>query len=171
MKFNNLIKNEFESYSFGKEQMDPQFITVYPLSEYNLEGVKILYDNCKKMSNLNNNVKIATVDPKIWLGQLLDKHFDKISYVSSKMEFNILKIDSKSDTILNKSYNIKTSEFSSEEELDEFFNNSHFKTLVVFSIIKNVDLVTLKAYYKLRFTDITETFEVRDKKIKNILDG
>ena len=167
MKFKNLIKNSFDTFpNFDKDQIDISSITVYPFSEYNLEGVKIFFDSCKKAGALNNNVKIATVDPTIWLGDFLDKHFDKISYVTNKHVFNVLKIER--GEIVNKRYNIKTIDFNNDEELDDFFNKSKFRTLVLFSIVKSVDLKTLKYSYKLRYSDITEGYEIRDKKINEL---
>ena len=70
--------------------------------------------------------------------------------------------------IVNKRYNIKTIDFNNDEELDDFFNKSKFKTLVAFSIVKSVDLKTLKYSYKLRYSDITEGYEIRDKKITQL---
>jgi len=167
MIFQELIKSSFDAYSnFERAEMEPSTITVYPLTEYNLEGVKLLFDNCKKAGAQNNNSRIATVDPVLWLGEFLDKNFDKISYVSTKLEFTILKIEK--DKIINKRFHIRSKEFYSDNELNNFFNDNKFKTLVVFSIIKQVDLNNLQITYKLRYSDITENSEIRDKKIKEL---
>ena len=169
MIFKDLIKNNFDIYySYNKQDIDPSNITVYPISEYNLEGLKILYDNSRKAGeNTNANCKIATVDPLLWFGDFLDKHFDKLNFVSSKSEFSILKIEK--NVITNKKYFILIKEFESEEEFNKFFYEAKYKNLVLFSIVKLVDLLKLKVSYKIRYTDITEKHEIRDKKINEII--
>lgn len=164
MIFEELIKTQFYATNIS---LDPSSISVYPVSQFNLEGIKILIDTCKRMGSENNNVTIATIDPYIWIGGVLDKHWDKISFVTSKPIFDILKIEY--DKIISKRYNVITIDIENDDNLDEFFNNSKFKTLVLFSIIKIVDLISLKSNYIVRYSDITEKYEVRNKKIDDIL--
>ena len=165
MIFKDFIKN-----INGTAQLtntDPKSISVYPIGENNLEGIKILIDNCFRMGNDNNNVRMATVDPSLWLGQFLDKHWTKVSYVSSVPSFMIMKVvDNKIDS---KQYNTETKEFDSEDLVNEFFEKGRWKTFVLFSIIKYVDLLTLSISYRIRYADITEKYEERDNKLEEIL--
>ena len=147
--------------------LDPKSISIYPFSEYNAEGLKILLDNCKRMGNENSNVRIATVDPTLWLGPFLDKHWQKIPFISTLISFNIFKIDG--NEIISKAYRCSNFEFKSDEELDSFFNEKKFKKLVMFSITKFVDLETMTSKYTVRLADITEKYEERDMKIEEIL--
>ena len=34
------------------------------------------------MGTGNDNIRIATVDPTLWLGTFLDKHWEKIPFIS-----------------------------------------------------------------------------------------
>lgn len=165
-----MIFKEFIRNLSGPTQLtntDPKAISVYPIGENNLEGIKILIDNCFRMGSDNSNVRMATVDPSLWLGQFLDKHWTKISYVTSLPSFNILKIED--NKVVSKNYNTETKEFESEDSINDFFEKSRWKKFVLFSIIKYVDLVNLSTSYRVRYADITEKYEERDGKINAIL--
>jgi len=164
MLFKDFIQNTKQQINVN---IDPKSISVYPIGENNLEGIKILIDSCFRMGGENNNVRMATVDPTLWLGHFLDKHWTKISYVSSATSFVIMKvIDNK---IVSKQYNTETKEFESEDLVNDFFERGRWKTFVLFSIIKYVDLLTLNISYRVRYADITEKYEERDNKLEEIL--
>lgn len=162
-----IFKNFLKNIRTQQTNIEPRSIQVYPIGENNLEGIKILIDNCYRMGGDNSNVGVATVDPSIWLGQFLDKHWSKISYVSSMPTFNIMKVEG--NQIVTKNYNCLVKEFESDDEINNFFEEGRWKTFVMFSIIKSVDLVTLSSTYRVRYADITEKYEERDNKIKEIL--
>jgi hypothetical protein len=147
--------------------VEPKSISVYPIGENNLEGIKVLIDNCYRMGSENNNIRVATMDPSLWLGQFLDKHWNKISYVTSLPAFIIMKVED--NKIVSKQYNTETREFESEDLINDFFERGRWKTLVIFSIIKHVDLVSLSSTYRVRYADITEKYEERDNIINEIL--
>jgi hypothetical protein len=84
MLFKDFIQNTKQQINVN---IDPKSISVYPIGENNLEGIKILIDSCFRMGGENNNVRMATVDPTLWLGHFLDKHWTKISYVTSLPSF------------------------------------------------------------------------------------
>ena len=96
------------------------FGIVFSEGENNLEGVKVLIDNCYRMGSENNNVRMATVDPSIWLGQFLDKHWSKISYVTSMPTFNIMKVEG--NQIVTKNYNCLTKEFVTDDEINNLIS-------------------------------------------------
>jgi len=162
-----IFKDFLQNIRTQQINIEPKSIQVYPIGENNLEGVKVLIDNCYRMGSENNNVRMATVDPSIWLGQFLDKHWSKISYVTSMIAFNIMKVEG--NQIVTKNYNCLTKEFVTDDEINDFFEKGKWKTFVMFSIIKSVDLVTLSSTYKIKYADITEKYEERDNKIKEIL--
>ena len=162
-----IFKYFLQNIRTQQTNIEPKSIQVYPIGENNLEGVKVLIDNCYRMGSENNNVRMATVDPSIWLGQFLDKHWSKISYVTSMIAFNIMKVEG--NQIVTKNYNCLTKEFVTDDEINDFFEKGRWKTFVMFSIIKSVDLVTLSSTYKIKYADITEKYEERDNKIKEIL--
>ena len=162
-----IFKDFLQNIRTQQINIEPKSIQVYPIGENNLEGIKILIDNCYRMGGDNSNVRMATVDPSLWLGQFLDKHWSKISYVTSMAAFNIMKVEG--NQIVTKNYNCLTKEFESDTEINDFFEKGRWKTFVIFSIIKSVDLVTLSSMYRVRYADITEKYEERDNKIKEIL--
>ena len=162
-----IFKDFLQNIRTQQINIEPKSIQVYPIGENNLEGIKLLIDNCYRMGNDNSNIRMATVDPSIWLGQFLDKHWSKISYVTSMIAFNIMKVEG--NQIVTKNYNCLTKEFVTDDEINDFFEKGRWKTFVMFSIIKSVDLVTLSSTYKIKYADITEKYEERDNKIKEIL--
>jgi hypothetical protein len=100
--------------------------------------------------------------------ELLNKYWDKISYVSAMPICNLLKIDG--DDIVNMNYTTISKSFNSESELDDFFNSiTKYNRLAFFSIMKIADLRTLSISYQVRYFDTTQKNEIRDEKIKDIL--
>jgi hypothetical protein len=162
-----IFKDFLQNIRSQQVNIEPKSIQVYPIGENNLEGIKVLIDNCFRMGNDNINVRMATVDPSLWLGQFLDKHWTRISYVTSMPSFNIMKVEE--NKIISKNYNCISKEFESDELINDFFEKGRWKTFVMFSIIKSVDLLTLSSSYRIRYADITEKYEERDNKIKEIL--
>lgn len=141
---------------------------IVPVNLNNLDFFKILVTNSLRMGHDNNNIEIASITPGLWMGQFLDKNYDKITYVSKNTNFHILKFES--GEIYSKSYATTNLDLNSDEELDNFMNSGKWKKLVLFSICKYIDLKTMKTSYKLRYADITEKYEVIDNKINNILE-
>jgi hypothetical protein len=162
-----IFKDFLQNIRSQQVNIEPKSIQVYPIGENNLEGIKVLIDNCFRMGNDNINVRMATVDPSLWLGQFLDKHWTKISYVTSMPSFNIMKVEE--NKIISKNYNCISKEFESDELINDFFEKGRWKTFVMFSIIKSVDLLTLSSSYRVRYADITEKYEERDNKLEEIL--
>jgi len=158
--FNDLINN-FMLSGFKSNSN----ISLYPVGENNLEGIKMLIENCLRLGSENKNVIFATVDPSIWLGDFLNKYWDRISYVSNTPIFEITKITN--GKIESKIYNSENKECL-EEELDKFFENK-WKKFVLYSVVKYVNLKNLTASYMIRYSDITEKYEERDGKINDLL--
>lgn len=169
MTFNTYISN----YIGSPTNLNPtptKTISIYPISSINLEGIKILIDNCMRVGTGDNaNVQVASVDPSLWLGGFLDKHFDKIKFVTPLPGFTVTKVEG--NKVVEKNYRCDSMSFNTEKEIDDFFNDNKWKTFVLFSITKQADLRSMTTSYNIRFSDITEKFEERDNKLKNILDG
>ena len=163
-----MFKQLIKSSKFEYTQRESISISIYPISEYNLEGIKLLIYNCDRVcGNQDNiNVKIATVNTQLWLGDFLNKYWKNISYVSAKTDFNILKLDN--DNIISKYYKLDQLNMT-DDEMYIFFKERIWKKLVLYSVVKYVDLADLSVYYNIRYADITEKYEERDDKINNIL--
>ena len=167
MSFEDFIKN---SANPGVPTMTPRNseISIYPISESNLEAIKILISNCMRMGvESNNNVTIATHDPSLWLGGFLDKYWSKISYVVTLPNFSVLKMEGNS--IINNTYKTDIVSLHTDDELDRFFNLNKWKKFALFSVVKFANLSTMKSFYQIRYSDITEKYEERDGKIDEIL--
>lgn len=164
--FRKFIENETKNINSNIKNTKSVFL--YPISEYNLEAIKFLIDNCLVINSQNNNVRLATIDISLWLGDFLDKYWDKISYVSTMPRFDVLKVEGYK--IVSKTYQAGSKDFHTEEELDSFFNEGKWKKFVIYSITKYANLSTMKTFYNIRYADITEKYEMRDNKINSILE-
>ena len=165
MIFEEIIKNHYMNQS--KITDDPKTITVYPISDSNLEGLKILLNNCKLSSSDNQNVRTATVDPTLWIGKFLDKHYQKLSFVSTMISFEIHQIVN--ETLYSKSYKVDYVYFNSEKELDDYMESIKWKTIVIHSVTKQIDLDKLTTKFTLKICQIGGKGEERDKKINEVL--
>ena len=144
-------------------------LSIYPISEFNLEAIKYLVENCERCNDIPNpNVSLATFNTSLWLGDFLDKYWDKISYVCTTPIFNVLKAEN--NEIVMKSYAVESKVFNTEEEIEKFFEEVEWGEFVIFTVTKSVDLSTMKTFYNIRYADIAEQYEVRDNKLKSILE-
>jgi hypothetical protein len=160
MGFKNIIKTDI--LDFKNQDY------IYPISKNNLAPILILIKNCMLQGNdVTSNVELVSVNPNIWLGDFLDKHVDKISYVSSAPVFNLLKYDEVD--IYTSYYRCDRIVLDDDEAVNSFFESNKWKSLVIHSITKTVDLKVMKSWYTIRFADITEKYEIRDNKINEVL--
>jgi hypothetical protein len=166
--FNKLIENSTLNGVAVNKSLDSNTVSIYPISEYNLEAIKYLIENCSRSNQENINVRIATIDTSLWLGDFLDKYWNKISYVCTLPSFDVLKVEG--NKIVTKTYRVGSKDFHSDAELDSFFNEGKWKKFVIYTITKYADLSTMKTFYNIRYADITEKYEVRDNKINSILE-
>lgn len=139
---------------------------VHHITEDNINGLMILVNNCMVEGNRNNNTQIATLHPSLWLHELLDKYWENINYVTSVPKFEISKVIG--STITLKEYVVQNINID-EEQLEEFFKSSKYQSFVIYSITKNIDLITLTSKYLIRYADITEQDKIRDNKLKEII--
>jgi hypothetical protein len=131
--------------------------------------LKTLYENCLRMGSTNNtNVTHASIHPTLWFSEFFEKYSDCIKMVSKNSSFEIIKIiDNK---ITTQSYSSQFLQFDTDEKLDNFFlQYRNYKNLVLFSVIKLLDLQTLKSVWHVRARDITTKEEMRNLKIDEII--
>ena len=164
-----MFKKYFDNFTdtFSMNMDIEKKVQIFPVTEDNLDALFILIDNCVKSGTLKNeNVKIATIHPKFWLGDIMDSYHQHIRYVCNSPSFRIFKMEN--DDLKSFTYNCLNIEVS-ENDLDNFFLENKFKKMVIYYITKYVDLVTLRVFYNIRYADMTEKYEERDLKIKEIL--
>jgi|SaaInlV_165m_DNA_1040744.scaffolds.fasta_scaffold04565_4 hypothetical protein len=143
-------------------------LSVYPISEYNLEALKYLVENCEVCNDSSNvNVNLATFNTSLWLDDLLDKYWDKISYVCKSPVFNIMKLEG--NKIITRTYETRAYTFKTESDLHKFFEEGKWKKFAIYTISKFADLSKMSSFYVIRYADITEKYEVRDNKLSSIL--
>jgi len=143
-------------------------LSVYPISEYNLEAIKYLVDNCEMCNDsANTNVHLATFNTSLWLGDFLDKYWDKMSYVCKMPIFNLMKLEG--NKIVTRTYETRSDTFQTEDDLDKFFEEGKWKKFAIYTISKFADLSKMSSFYVVRYADITEKYEVRDNKLNSIL--
>ena len=125
-----------------------------------------LYETSSRMCNeSNNNVEIATVSPSVWFDDLVDVVMENVGYVAKSTQFQFLFY--KNPDILSICYSCDVERFNSLNDLKDFIKKKgQFSTLVLFSIVKYVDLHNLNVYWSMRYKEILDTQQIREKKIE-----
>jgi hypothetical protein len=143
--------------------------SIHIVDDLNFWAYKVLYDNCIRMGSDNSNVSYATIHPSLWFNDIID-YINKVAkIVTEAPSFSILKIDDNLEVIA-RNYMVESFRFDSDEDFKIFFTQtSKYKSLALFSIVKYLDLRTLKVSWSIRSCDITTIEENRDKKIDDII--
>lgn len=160
--FNNLINHLLLSNN------DNISINVFPISTNNIKAIKILINNCIKNGVSYSNAEIVSVSPSIWLSDFLENNLKHINYVTDTPRFDWSRLDINND-ILTKTYNVGTIEFSNEQDMNDYFSTKSWNNLVIYSIVRLADLRNMTYKYTIRLADVTEEYEIRDKKLNEIL--
>ena len=141
---------------------------LYPIDELNPYGLIIFFNNSTRMCSENNNVEIATVDPTIWMSDIFDMVLEKFSYAASSPSFS--RYELKMGSFYTTLFDCDQKEFKTEEEIKEYFNKyDKYSTLVIFSMVKYVDLSKLTTIFMVRYKDITDSQTKRDRKLEEII--
>ena len=137
--------------------------------DLDLFSLKTLYENCLRMGSTNNtNVTHATIHPSLWFADFFDKYMDCVKMDSKNASFELIKIVN--DKIVTQNYTCQFLQIDSDEKLDDYFNQfRNYRSLVLFSVIKLLDLQSLKSVWHVRSKDITSKEEVRNLKIDDII--
>lgn len=156
------INNTSPSNSFNKDSF------VYPISEFNLEAIKILIHNCFHSDLVeNHNLEWVTINPIIWLPDLLDKNISYIKMISCSPIISILKEEN--GQLIYKNYKCEIDKNLTETEINDFFQKNKWNQLVIYNITKIADLRTMKSWYNIRYADVTEKYEQIENKINELL--
>lgn len=145
------------------KSLEPSVVKVDDLESSSLS---ILYSNCIRMGNLDNsNVGIASASPDIFLNEMISLILENVSYIARGPMFTITSIiDGK--VLLSTSYSCETEEFDTLGSLKDFISTKgKFSTLVLYSIVKYIELDKLTFKFILRYKEIANIKAIRDKKI------
>lgn len=134
-------------------------------------ALALLFENSYRTGNdTNNNVMVATVSPEGWLDELVPTILDYVSYVCKFPTFQISSYRNK-EILVTHLFAEKLLLNSIDEVKDFLKEKGSFSTLVIYAIIKYVDLSTLKESWAVRFCHITDLQGVRNKKLNYLTDG
>lgn len=159
-----MLKSIIEELLMSDNKFD---IVVSPVSIDNIEPIKILVNNCIQSGQSWSNSEIVAVSPTIWLPDFLSNNIHNIKYVTKLPTFNIYKLEN--NDIIVKNYSVLSYKFDNDKDLNDFFIQKNWSSLVIYSIVRVADLKTMTYKYNLKCADITEEYEVRDKKLNEIL--
>lgn len=153
------------------KEIKSEQIVLYKLDSIDLSALFILYENCHRMGNENNNnVMLATVTPEAWFDDLVPTIISNVSFVTKLPSFQTISLNSKD--LVSQSYNCDKAEFQSLELLKAFLiEKGRLSVLILYSVIQYVDLKTLKPSWFIRYKEIIDTQTIRDKKIDYLTNG
>ena len=146
-------------------------ITLYKVEWIDLSALFVLYDNCQRMGNENNNnVMLATVTPEVWFDDLVPTILSNVSFVTKVPGFQIISLNGKD--LVAQAYTCDKSEFQSLDSLKDFLvEKGRLSVFILYSIIQYVDLKTLKPSWFIRYKEIIDPQTIRDKKIDYLTNG
>ena len=144
-------------------------VSVYVNDDIDFTALKILYDNCLRVGTSDNsNITVATVHPSLWFGELFEYIQKSVKLVTKVPVFQLMQIEDNQLVAYNKC--VETREFYSDIELKEFFEEEcKYKSLVIFSICKYLDMMNLSTTWRIRCVNFLTKEEVRDRKLDSII--
>ena len=146
-------------------------ITLYKVEWIDLSALFILYENCQRMGNENNNnVMLATVTPEAWFDDLVPTILDNVSFITKVSGFQTISLNGKD--LVYQDYACDKAEFESIELLKDFLiEKGRLSVLILYYVIQHVDLKTLKPSWFIRYKEIIDPQTIRDKKIDYLTNG
>lgn len=153
------------------KEIKSEQITLYKVEWIDLSALFILYENCQRMGNENNNnVMLATVAPEVWFDDLVPTILDNVSFITKLPNFQTFTL--KNGDLFSRTWQTEKKDFDSIELLKDFLEkDSKFEDLVLFSIVGYVDLMSMTKKWTITFTNVTDTETKRDNKIEFLVDG
>ena len=146
-------------------------ITLYKVEWIDLSALFILYENCQRMGNENNNnVMLATVTPEAWFDDLVPTILSNVSFITKVSGFQTISLNGKD--LVYQDYACDKAEFESIELLKDFLiEKGRLSVLILYYVIQHVDLKTLKPSWFIRYKEIIDPQTIRDKKIDYLTNG
>lgn len=153
------------------KEIKSEQITLYKVDWIDLSALFVLYDNCQRMGNENNNnVMLATVTPEVWFDDLVPTILSNVSFVTKVPGFQTVSFNGKD--LVAQTYTCDKSEFQSLDSLKDFLvEKGRLSVFILYSIIQYVDLKTLKPSWFIRYKEIIDPQTIRDKKIDYLTNG
>jgi len=153
------------------KEIKSEQITLYKVEWIDLSALFILYENCQRMGNENNNnVMLATVTPEVWFDDLVPTILDNVSFITKLPTFQTFSLSDKD--LLVQNYSCDKAEFQSIESLKDFLiEKGRLSVFILYTIIQYVDLKTLKPSWTIRYKEIIDPQTIRDKKIDYLTNG
>jgi hypothetical protein len=145
--------------------------TIYRVDDKDFNALKVLYDNCYRMSiDQNLNVEIATLSVDKWFSDLVPLILTSVDYISNSPLFQSYFIeDGKFLTSIHETY---LKEFKSFNDMKDFIKREErFDLFVLFSVCKYVNLDTLEEKWIIRYGEIIDKNSKRNKKINFLTNG
>lgn len=148
--------------------------TVVKVERLNVTALSLLYENSLRMGdtsntlNSNSNVETATQHPSKYMDMLVECILDNVSYITKSPVFYL--VEFRNGDLIQSTHHCENNTFEDLDSLKLFLKeNGQFSILVLFSIIKYVDLDKLKPFWHIKYKSIEDLEKKRDKKIDVIL--
>ena len=153
------------------KEIKSEQVTLYKVEWIDLSALFVLYDNCQRMGNENNNnVMLATVTPEFWFDDLVPTILDNVSFITKLPGFQTVSLNGKD--LVSQNWTCDKSEFQSIDSLQDFLvEKGRLSVFILYSIIQYVDLKTLKPSWFIRYKEIIDPQTIRDKKIDYLTNG
>lgn len=140
--------------------------TVVKVDYLESSALSVLHTNSLRMGNLDNsNVGLATLSPDVYFDDIANTVLESVDYISTLPSFGITSyVNGK---LISTNYSTDSIPFSDIEGLKRFLTErGKVSVLVLYSIVKFVNLNDLTSHFFVRFKEIDDIQTVRNKKIE-----
>lgn len=138
---------------------------VFKVDKIESGALAILYDNSIRMGNESNyNVEVATVNPDKYFDDICDDILNYVSYIAKSPSFQMTSYEG--GKLISRQFSCDNITFDTLNDFKNFLKEKgNFNTLVLFSIVKFVNLTNLEVKFGVRYKEVSDPQKVRDDKI------
>lgn len=145
--------------------------SILHINRHDISSLSLFITNSERMGDStytptsNNNVEIATMNPNLYIYDIIEYIIDYVDYITKSPAFSLTTYENSEFRQMN--YNCEFSrQLDTIEDVKDFLKEKgEFNLLILFSIVKYVDLVNLKPYFKISYKSIEDKIISRDKKL------
>lgn len=145
--------------------------SILHINRHDISSLSLFIMNSERMGDStytltsNSNVEIATMNPNLYIYDIIEYIIDYVDYITKSTAFSLTTYENSEFRQMN--YNCEFSrQLDTIEDVKDFLKEKgEFNLLILFSIVKYVDLVNLKPYFKITYKSIEDKIISRDKKL------
>lgn len=145
--------------------------SILHINRQDISSLSLFISNSERMGDStytptsNINVEIATMNPILYIHDIIEDIIDYVDYITKSPSFSLTSYENGEFKQMNY-YCEYSNQLNTIEDVKDFLKEKgEFNLLILFSIVKYVDLINLKPYFKISYKSIEDKIISRDKKL------